>query len=199
MPTFVGNHDMGRIGYFLQGVDQVGADDAELVARSQLAQALMFFSRGQPVIYYGDEQGFTGTGGDKLARQDMFANEVADYADDDLLGTAATPSDDNFDPTHPIYQALADYAAVYSATEHAALRTGAQIHRSSTDGPGIYAFSRIGRDEKVEYTWRSTTPRTTRRRRHRHLLRRRNRLRPGDLIGNLCRDAHAPMPMDTCR
>ncbi len=149
MPTFVGNHDMGRIGYFLQRVDQVGADDAELVARSQLAQALMFFSRGQPVIYYGDEQGFTGDGGDKLARQDMFANAVPEYEDDDLLGTSATTSDDNFDATHPIYQALSDYAAVYST--NAALRSGAQIHRSSTDGPGVYAFSRIDRDEKVEY------------------------------------------------
>ena len=28
MPTFVGNHDMGRIGYFLQRVDQTTADDA---------------------------------------------------------------------------------------------------------------------------------------------------------------------------
>ena len=76
MPTFLGNHDMGRIGYFLQRVDQVGASDAELLARSQLAHALMFFARGQPVIYYGDEQGFTGDGGDKDAREDMFANEV---------------------------------------------------------------------------------------------------------------------------
>ena len=43
MPTFVGNHDMGRIGYFLQRLDQPSADDAELQARSKLAQALMFF------------------------------------------------------------------------------------------------------------------------------------------------------------
>ena len=37
MPTFLGNHDMGRIGYFLQRVDQQAADDAELLARSKLA------------------------------------------------------------------------------------------------------------------------------------------------------------------
>ena len=149
MPTFVGNHDMGRIGYFLQRVDQTAADDAELQARSKMAQALMYFGRGQPVIYYGDEQGFTGDGGDKLARQDMFANAVPDYADDVLIGTDATTSDNNFDPTHPIYQALAGYGATYTA--HQALRTGAQIHRASSAGPGIYAFSRIDRDEKVEY------------------------------------------------
>ena len=75
-PTFLGNHDMGRIGYFLQRVDQLGASDAELLARSRLAHALMFFARGQPVVYYGDEQGFTGDGGDKDAREDMFANAV---------------------------------------------------------------------------------------------------------------------------
>ena len=31
----------------------------------------MYFGRGMPVVYYGDEQGFTGDGGDKDARQDM--------------------------------------------------------------------------------------------------------------------------------
>ena len=109
----------------------------------------MFFTRGQPVIYYGDEQGFTGDGGDKLARQDMFANAVPEYGDDDLLGTDATTDDDNFDQTHPIYQALAEFARVYQ--EHPALRSGAQIHRYSTNEPGVYAFSRIDRVEKVEY------------------------------------------------
>ena len=37
-----------------------GATDAELVARDRLAHELMYLSRGNPVIYYGDEQGFTG-------------------------------------------------------------------------------------------------------------------------------------------
>ena len=36
----------------------------------------MFLTRGQPVVYYGDEQGFTGAGGDKDARQDMFASRT---------------------------------------------------------------------------------------------------------------------------
>src|SRR4029453_16885052 len=57
MPTFLGNHDMGRIGYFLQRVDQVGASDAELLPPSGAHPPLIFFRRGQPVIYYGDEQG----------------------------------------------------------------------------------------------------------------------------------------------
>ena len=37
----------------------------------------MYLSRGNPVIYYGDEQGFVGDGGDQLARQDMFPSQVA--------------------------------------------------------------------------------------------------------------------------
>ena len=149
MPTFLGNHDMGRIGYFLQRVDQPDASDAELVARSKLAHALMFFSRGSPVIYYGDEQGFTGDGGDKDARQDMFANDVPSYADDDLIGTDETTSDDNFDPNHPLYRAIHDLAKIRD--HNPALRTGAEIYRSSTDGPGVYAFSRFDRDQRIEY------------------------------------------------
>ncbi|MGB0384249.1 MAG: pullulanase-type alpha-1,6-glucosidase [Ardenticatenaceae bacterium] len=148
MPTFIGNHDMGRIGYFL-AQDNAGAADGELLARSQLAHALMFFARGQPVIYYGDEQGFVGDGGDKLARQDMFPSLVPEYNDDDLIGSNATTADDNFDATHPIYQSMITMTSVYS--DHLALRRGAQIHRYSSDAAGIYAFSRINRDEKVEY------------------------------------------------
>jgi glycosidase len=149
MPTFLGNHDMGRIGYFLQRVDQPDASDAELVARSKLAHALMFFSRGSPVIYYGDEQGFTGDGGDKDARQDMFANDVPSYADDDLIGTDETTSDDNFDRNHPLYKAIHNLARIRD--HNRALRTGAEIQRFSSDGAGLYAFSRIDRDQRIEY------------------------------------------------
>jgi glycosidase len=101
------------------------------------------------VVYYGDEQGFTGDGGDKDARQDMFPSQVADYNDDDLIGTDATTADDNFDTSHPLYQAFSEFAALRQA--HPALRQGAQIHRYSQAGTGIYAFSRIERDEQVEY------------------------------------------------
>jgi glycosidase len=148
MPTFIGNHDMGRIGHFLQQ-DNPDASDDELVARSRLAHALMFFARGQPVIYYGDEQGFTGDGGDKDAREDMFPSEVDVYNDNDLIGTNATTADDNFRPNHPLYQSLRRYSQLYH--DHEALRRGAQLHRYASDGSGVYAFSRIDRDERVEY------------------------------------------------
>jgi pullulanase-type alpha-1,6-glucosidase len=149
LPTFLGNHDRGRFGWFLD-VDNGGPlPDADKKARSQLATAMMFFSRGVPVIYYGDEQGFVGDGGDKDARQDMMPSQVPSYNDDDLIGTDATTADANFDPEHPLYMSYSDYAAILES--HPALGTGAQLHRYSQDTAGIYAFSRIDRDEQVEY------------------------------------------------
>ena len=148
LPTFLGNHDMGRIGFFVQA-DNPGAGETEWLARDRLAHQLMYLSRGNPVVYYGDEQGFTGTGGDQLARQTMFASQVPDYLDDDLLGTTATHAQDNFVPSHPLYQTISDLAAL--TRKNPALRDGAQQHRYATDGPGIYAFSRIDRKDQREY------------------------------------------------
>jgi alpha-amylase len=148
LPTFLGNHDQGRIGNFLE-TDNPGAADSELLARDRLAHALMYFARGNPVVYYGDEQGFTGSGGDQLARQTMFASTVPEYLDDDLIGTTATHAQDNYVTSHPLYRSLAQLAAVTDA--HPALRDGAMQNRYASDGPGIYAFSRLDRQEQREY------------------------------------------------
>lgn len=144
--TFAGNHDMGRVGSFV-ATRSPGADDAELLARVRLAHDLLFLSRGTPVVYYGDEQGFTGTGGDQFARQDMFPSLTPDYVDDDDIGTDATPADDNFDPTHPLYRHLATLASLRA--EHPTLVTGAQLVHA-TSGSAV-AFSRFDRDERIEY------------------------------------------------
>ncbi|MBT2512456.1 alpha-amylase family glycosyl hydrolase [Arthrobacter sp. ISL-30] len=148
LPTFLGNHDMGRIGGFV-GADNPDAGDDEKLARDRLAHELMYFSRGNPVIYYGDEQGFTGPGGDQDARQTLFASQVPEYLDDDLLGTDATHAKDNFDTTHPLYAKIGELAAL--AKEHPALRNGAHQHRYASEGPGIYAFSRIDSRDQREY------------------------------------------------
>jgi alpha-amylase len=148
LPTFLGNHDMGRIGSFI-GTDNPDADDAERVARDELAHELMYFSRGNPVVYYGDEQGFTGPGGDQDARQTLFASKVPDYLDDDLLGTDATHATDNFDTGHPLYAKIRELAQL--TREHPALRDGAHQHRYASDGPGIYAFSRTDAKDQREY------------------------------------------------
>jgi alpha-amylase len=148
LPTFLGNHDRGRIGMFLRNANP-GASEAELLQRDRLAHELMYFSRGNPVVYYGDEQGFTGAGGDQDARQDMFASRDPEYdnvGDDaglnDNIGSNETPMDDNFDPGHPLYQGVAELAAI--TRRHPVLRDGAQQHRFSSSGPGVYAFSRSG-------------------------------------------------------
>jgi alpha-amylase len=148
LPTFLGNHDMGRIGWMIQR-DNPGAGDAEWLARDRLAHELMYFSRGNPVVYYGDEQGFTGTGGDQFARQTLFPSQVPDYLDDDLLGTDATHAAANFNPSHPLYQDISELAEL--TREHPALRDGAHQHRYASEGPGIYAFSRIDAERQREY------------------------------------------------
>ncbi|HWT24212.1 MAG TPA: alpha-amylase family glycosyl hydrolase [Solirubrobacteraceae bacterium] len=148
LPTFLGNHDMGRMGRFVR-VANPGADDAETLARVRLAHELMYFSRGNPVIYYGDEQGFAGDGGDQDARQDMFPSQVASYNDDDLIGTDATTAEANFDTEHPLYRDIAGLAELRRL--YVPLRRGAQQHRLSSAGPGIYAFSRMDRAGRREF------------------------------------------------
>jgi alpha-amylase len=148
LPTFLGNHDMGRIGFFLKA-DNSGAADSELVQRDRLAHELLYFSRGNPIVYYGDEQGFTGDGGDQVARQTMFASQVPEYLDDDLIGTDSTHAVDNFNTSHPLYQDIKALAALTKA--HPALRNGTHQSRYASDGPGIYAFSRVDRHQNREY------------------------------------------------
>ncbi|TQJ46445.1 glycosidase [Streptomyces sp. SLBN-115] len=146
--TFLGSHDMGRIGSFISQ-DNPDASDAELLRRDRLAHELMFLSRGNPVIYAGDEQGFTGPSGDVDARQTMFASKVADYLDDDEIGTDRTHASDAYDPTHPLYKAIAALSKL--TMRHPALRDGVQEERYADDGQGVYAFSRTDLKRKVEY------------------------------------------------
>jgi pullulanase-type alpha-1,6-glucosidase len=147
LPTFLGNHDMGRIGMFVQNGVASSAD--EKLQRAILAEELMFLTRGQPVVYSGDEQGFTGAGGDKDARQDMFASEVAEYVAQPLLGTTNTHAVDNYDTQHPIYRSIAELAQL--RRQHAGLRDGSQVTRYAADnGPGVLAVSRVGAD-RTEY------------------------------------------------
>ncbi|MCA8901279.1 MAG: alpha-amylase [Hyphomonas sp.] len=144
-PTFAGNHDMGRFAGFLREKHpEMGAE--ELRKRVELAHAILMFSRGAPVIYYGDEQGFVpDAGGDQNAREDMMPSEVDIYNDNVLIGTAATTADSNFDPGHPIYQAIAQMAEIRTANE--ALRRGAQVTRLTELGGGVLAFSRLDGDK----------------------------------------------------
>ncbi|MGV2495118.1 alpha-amylase family glycosyl hydrolase [Pelagerythrobacter aerophilus] len=139
LPTFLGNHDMGRFARFVREAHP-GARDEDVLKRVILGHAMLFFSRGVPVIYYGDEQGFAGDGGDQDARADMFPSRVATYNDNDLVGTDATTAEANFDMRHPLYEAIAGMAKVRGSDP--ALRSGDQIVRAYGDEPGLFAFSR---------------------------------------------------------
>jgi neopullulanase len=139
-PTFLGNHDAGRFAMFLKAANPgIGAE--ELLQRDMLGQAMLLSLRGVPVIYYGDEQGFVGHGGDQLARQDMFASKVPEYNDEALVGTAATTAQANFNPGHPLYRLIAELSAVRRSTP--ALTSGRSVVRASSDKPGLFAVSRF--------------------------------------------------------
>ena len=101
---------MTLIGSFI-AADNPGSTDAEQVARDQLAHELMYFSRGNPVIYYGDEQGFTGDGDDRRSRQDMFETQTPSYADDRRIGTASG----SFDTEADLYRRIVVMTAARAA------------------------------------------------------------------------------------
>ncbi|WP_198589611.1 alpha-amylase family glycosyl hydrolase [Shewanella sp. 10N.286.51.B7] len=119
--TFLSNHDMGRAGYFING-SGLELTATEKLQRSILSHAFMFLSRGIPVVYYGDEQGFTGDGNDIDAREDMFPSKVNSYNDNVLMGTSATTAEDNFNQSHPLFMAISALSQLRK--EHRSLRRG---------------------------------------------------------------------------
>lgn len=147
LPTFLGNHDMGRFSGFLRASHPEMSDD-EIFARVRLANALMFFGRGVPTIYYGDEQGFVSDGGDRLARESMFPSQTDLYNDNELIGTDATTAMNNFDTEHPLYLAIKEFATI--RTTQPALRRGEQITRLAHREDSLFAFSRIDYDAGTE-------------------------------------------------
>jgi glycosidase len=144
--TFLGNHDIGRIGYFLSS-DLSEAAGEELLARDILAHALMFFMRGIPAIYYGDEQGFTGKGGDVAAREDMFGTKVPEYLAEKRIG-GGDPSAPAFNEDHPLFRAIREVASV--RRNNPPLQSGIQIVQYAEDKPGILALSRIDPNTREE-------------------------------------------------
>ena len=143
LTTFLDNHDMGRIGMFLQG--NTDATPAQLVERANLANALLIFLRGGATTYYGDEKGMTGTGGDKAARQDMFPTQVVEWQKETRIGSAPIGTKSAFDVTNPIETNLAELQKL--ALSNPALRSGSQQLRYANDG--AFAVSRYA--NKQEY------------------------------------------------
>ena len=122
-PTFLGNHDMGRAA--LQILQHGAASDSKLLARVVLGYDLLYLLRGAPVVYYGDEVGMIGRGGDKAARQDMFPTQVAEWKTQERVGSPPIGSGSSFDVTNPIEGELRSLGALRDS--HPALSTGATI------------------------------------------------------------------------
>jgi glycosidase len=148
LPTFLGNHDMGRFSTLVKA-DRPEIGQEELLARVKLAHAMLLTLRGSPVIYYGDEQGFVGDGNDQAAREDMFPSRTASYNDNDLIGTDATTAQGNFDESHPLFELIAEFSAIRRANP--ALSRGRQVVRHFDQEPGIFAVSRFDPDTGKEY------------------------------------------------
>ena len=136
LTTFIDNHDMGRIGNFLQG--NTDATPAQLLERDQFAHALLILLRGGPAIYYGDEKGMVGNGGDKAARQDMFPTQVMDWQNEIRIGGSPIGTKSAFDVTNPLEKTISELQNL--TTKYPALRTGTQQLRYAKDGS--FAVSR---------------------------------------------------------
>jgi glycosidase len=145
--TFISNHDDGRFGYFLKE-DNPNAADRQMCELFLLGQELLMTVRGQPVIYYGDEQGMVGIGNDMGAREDMFASRAPKFRDLALLGTTRRGGDDKFDVNHPFYRTLRTLSLLRIGNP--ALSRGAMLVRDAGQ-PHLFIFSRIERSERVEY------------------------------------------------
>lgn len=150
LPTFTGNHDMGRIGHLiLKAFPDIS--DAELLDRAALAHAMVLLGRGVPVIYYGDEQGFTGDGDDRRSRQDAFETRVSSYADDRRVGSASGPYDVQAD----MYRRIAEMSRVRAADVR--LRRGRVVVRLADQTPGILALSRLDDDGETLVVFNTST------------------------------------------
>lgn len=141
--TFLGNHDMGRIGSF---VHASGGTKSRDLARDQLAHAMLFLLRGSPIVYYGDEFGLTG-GSDKAARQDLFATSVPAWSTEYRIGGEVVGPRESFALSNPIQtsiRALNDLRSRYPV-----LGTGSQQTRYAKNG--VFVASRFDWNERREY------------------------------------------------
>ena len=144
--TFIGNHDTGRTAMMIKA--QSGAEGDELLARVNLGHSLLYLLRGAPVIYYGDEFGMIGTGGDKEARHDLFATQVSTWQTQERVGSAPIGAGSSFDVrSHPVGEHLRELAALRK--QWPVLWRGATLPRDRNDG--AMAISRFDMADQREY------------------------------------------------
>ncbi|MFN5558708.1 MAG: alpha-amylase family glycosyl hydrolase, partial [Rhodoluna sp.] len=141
MVTFLGNHDMGRAAHLL---NQSGTTRSQSML---LAHDVMFLSRGIPSVYYGDEVGMIGLGGDKAARQDMFPSQVSSWRTEDRVFGSAIGTGSSLTVATPLTSRITTLNMLRKT--HPALASGSQTTRL-VDG-NVLAFSRFDKNTRTEY------------------------------------------------
>ncbi|NDI09780.1 MAG: hypothetical protein EBY74_02095 [Actinobacteria bacterium] len=139
--TFLGNHDMGRIGSFIG----TARGDEIALKQSQLAHALLFLLRGTPIVYYGDEFGLMG-GSDKDARQDLFPTEVSSWQVEKRIGQGPIGKGDSFETSNPLQETIRTLTSL--RRNNPALVSGNQVIRHA--GGGWFAVSRSSPSDSHE-------------------------------------------------
>jgi len=144
--TFIGNHDIGRTAMVIKA--QSGAEGEELLKRVNLGHSLLYLMRGAPIIYYGDEFGIIGTGGDKEARHDLFPTQVTSWQMQERVGSGPIGTGSSFDVVaHPVGEHLRELARLRRETP--ALWRGASLPRERENG--AMAVSRFDMQSQTEY------------------------------------------------
>ena len=164
LPTFLGNHDMGRIGRFLDAGQpgrrrrrDAGARPARPRADVLLARhAGRLLRRRAGLHRRRRRQGRAPGHGPEL--------RPPSYLDDDQIGTDATPAATTSTRRTRSTARSAELAKLSSATTRPCAR-GAQLQRYAADGPGVFAFSpRRPRPSASSTSSSPTTPRPRARR-----------------------------------
>lgn len=151
LATFLGNHDMGRIGLFLRTAVSA-AEPVKLLERAKLSNALLFFLRGGPVLYYGDEAGMVGFGGDKEARQDMFPTLVSQWQSQERIGMPPVGDKSSFDVVNPLRTQISELQS--TILKNPALRNGIQQIRFAKDG--IFVITRFAEGQEYVVAFNGT-------------------------------------------
>lgn len=148
--TFLGNHDMGRIGSTL--LKATGFELSNTFERSKLANGLLFLLRGSPALYYGDESGMAGAGGDKMARQDMFATDVMIWKNELRIGGQPIANKSSFDVSNPLRDQIMQLQQLIKANP--ALRNGTQQTRYANGG--VFVVSRYSKGQEYLVAFNSS-------------------------------------------
>ena len=146
--TFGGNHDMGRIG--LEVAAASNTLGRHLLDRTLLAHSILFLSRGAPAVYYGDEVGMMGEGGDKAARQSMFPTRVPVWRTEYRIGSPPIGTRSSLTPAaeqHPIAIHIRNLNAL--RRDHPTLASGQMIMRLAQGS--VAAWSKVHHRDRIEY------------------------------------------------